>query len=803
MSFIEKLRRIPAVWWIALFAVVLVLPRLGSFGFWDPWELKIAEHARDMAASSLTDVTVGKRYAAEPPLDLSLSAIGMRIFSVGEFGGRLGNGLFAILAILAVYWAGLGLFRRRAAVLSALALGSLPLFVLEARQLTSDMPLVASLALALGGLGRYAWPPDGKRRLRDLIVAAAGLLLGLYSGGALLGVALPCLALGGSLLVGFGLRPRSAEGADAAELCAPGAGPDVPADTSFGRGLFLKGARGRAALTIAVALGIAVFVLTLATGNTAGKFSLLLGGVPKAGTPSTTFDFFVRQLGFGLFPFSAFAVFALGRPLVRLGGGSEPDGDRLAFVQLYLLVFAAFGFALSSYFVIMTGEARFVALAPIALAIGTLLDEALEGQRAEPVLGLLVATGTMVVARDFVLAPEELVSVHTLAKVRWPPTIKMGWVLIAAGAIFAGGIYAGLATRGRALGRVALRDIGKAGAWRRRIEKGVVESGRYGIQIAVASAVVFAFMLGHYLVPTLSKHLSFKPVLESYTKFARHGEKMGRYKVEAQGAGFYSRREMTDLPTPDRVAAFLRTGERVFALVSATELAALDATLKSASVSYFVVDGSSSRFLLISNRLEAGEKDENPLKKDVWMAPQLPRVVAGESGASGGGEASQRTEWPDQPAPWKWRISARTMFEDAIELVGADFPASIRRPGSIPLTLYFRVHKKPKPGFRVFVHFDAPGEPRLLGDHALLNGTFPTDYWLPGEYIRDTYDVEVPLMTTPAGKYTLLVGFWPGGEGKRLKITAGHNDGGDRTQVGFIEIKLPCTPKSAANTRPR
>ena len=27
------------------------------------------------------------------------------------------------------------------------------------------------------------------------------------------------------------------------------------------------------------------------------------------------------------------------------------------------------------------------------------------------------------------------------------------------------------------------------------------------------------------------------------------------------------------------------------------------------------------------------------------------------------------------------------------------------------------------------------------------------------------------------------------GEGKRLKITAGHTDGADRTQVGFIEIK--------------
>jgi hypothetical protein len=565
-------------------------------------------------------------------------------------------------------------------------------------------------------------------------------------------------------------------------------GRDVPASASFGQGLLLKGSRGKVALATVALLGIAVFVFTLTTGNVANKFSFLLGGMPKAGTPTTSFEFFVKQLGFGLFPWSALAIFALGRPLVRLGGGSEPDGDRLAFSQLYLLVFAAFGFALSSYFVIMTGEARFVALAPIALAIGTLLDEALEGRRAEPVLGLLVATGTMVVARDFVLGPEELVSVHTLAKVRWPPTIKMSPVFMAAGVLFAGGIYAGLATRGRALGRVALRDIGAAaGVWRRRVEKGVVEAGRYGIQIAVASAVLFSLGLGHVLVPVLSKHLSFKPLLESYTKFARHGEKIGRYKVEAQGAGFYSRREMTELATPERVANFLRSGERVFALVSATDLAALDAALKSANVNYFVVDGASSRFLLISNRLEAGEKEENPLKKDVWMAPQLPRLVEGPPGPNG--EVTQKSEWPDQPAPWKWRVSARTMFEDAIELVGADFPATIRRPGTIPLTLYFRVHKKPRAGFRVFVHFDAPGEPRLLGDHALLNGTFPTDYWLPGEYIRDTYDVEVPLMTTPAGKYTLLLGFWPGGEGKRLKITAGHNDGGDRTQVGFIEIK--------------
>ena len=175
MSFVDRLRRITPATWAAVFAVLLVFPWLGSFGFWDPWELGIAERAREMARSGhLTDVTAGGRYGKEPPLDLILAALGMKVFGVGELGARFGNGVFAVLALLAVYWAGAGLFRQRAALLATLALGTMPLFFLQARQLTSDMPLVAGLALALGGLGRFAWPGDGRRRWRDLARGAAG-----------------------------------------------------------------------------------------------------------------------------------------------------------------------------------------------------------------------------------------------------------------------------------------------------------------------------------------------------------------------------------------------------------------------------------------------------------------------------------------------------------------------------------------------------------------------------------------------------------------------------------------------------
>src|SRR6185436_9860066 len=284
------------------------------------------------------------------------------------------------------------------------------------------------------------------------------------------------------------------------------------------------------------------------------------------------------------------------------------------------------GFALTTIFVLMTGEARFSALAPLALAIGAFLDETLEGERAEPVLGLLVATGTIVVARDFFLEPAELVSVHlTGAKVKWPPTLSLGYLFLAVGVVMGAGIYAGLATRGRALGRVAPRDLGVApGKWHRKLEKLVVEAGRWGVHAAVATAVLFAAFLAHGMVPMLSQHLSFKPVLESYTRFARDDEEIGKYRVEGHGTGFYSKRSLIEIPSQDRLIEFLRRPQRSFCLVSADDLAQLDAAFKLARVEYYVVDASSSRFLLLSNKLSSGQEDNNPLRKNVWMAPHPP-----------------------------------------------------------------------------------------------------------------------------------------------------------------------------------
>ena len=60
---LERARRflasVPTWGWALLFSLAICLPRLGGFGFWDPWELKIADQAREMQETGrLFDPTV-------------------------------------------------------------------------------------------------------------------------------------------------------------------------------------------------------------------------------------------------------------------------------------------------------------------------------------------------------------------------------------------------------------------------------------------------------------------------------------------------------------------------------------------------------------------------------------------------------------------------------------------------------------------------------------------------------------------------------------------------------------------------
>jgi hypothetical protein len=324
---------------------------------------------------------------------------------------------------------------------------------------------------------------------------------------------------------------------------------------------------------------------------------------------------------------------------------------------------------------------------------------------------------------------------------------------MAAAVLFALGAFAGLALP-------APPDAGIA-RWRGRL-------ARAAWPVALAAPLLFAAYLGHGLVPALSPHLSQKALLDAYHRLGDGRTPLGLYRIERESGVAFDRAATVDVAGVRELAAHLRRPGDAFAIVPRSELAAIDDAFAAEGLGYAVADASSSRYLLLAARLPAAAPDRNPLRASVWR-PSKP---------------GERPPWPPP------RVPVSAVFGEAIELLGADFPAGVRRPSSVALALTFRVVQRPPSGYKIFVHLESPGEPMVLGDHDPLGGAFPTAHWRPGDVVRDEHRFDVPLVTNGSGRYALSMGFWPGGDtDRRLAITAGAGDGHNRVPLGTIEVK--------------
>lgn len=167
---------------VFVFASLLYLPLLGTYGLWDPWETHYGEVAREILAR---DDWISLWWAQEnwfwskPILIFWLEALSMHVLGVEflpdahplhpEWALRLPIALLAIAAVVATYAALSRIFTKRAATLAALALTCSPLYFLLAHQAITDMPLVASMTIAVAllalALRRGALEPLPELRL--------------------------------------------------------------------------------------------------------------------------------------------------------------------------------------------------------------------------------------------------------------------------------------------------------------------------------------------------------------------------------------------------------------------------------------------------------------------------------------------------------------------------------------------------------------------------------------------------------------------------------------------------------------
>lgn len=560
---------------LAALGLVLFLPGLGSFGFWDPYEVRVADAARNMVqgGQSLAQAT---HQLGHPPATVALVAAGFKTVGIGELGGRLPIALVALFAVLACFYAGSGLIRRRGALLGSFVLATTPAFLLGARQLTTNAPLLLGTALAVGGLARLAWPIEGAPpplRLVDAALALLGLFIGQESAGVLVGVVAPLAT------VAVALAASSPEGA---------------------RGLW------------AFALGASAIVLVGAAWWVWGHpspYSPLLGGLPHAFLSSAVFTNTLKQLGFGLFPWVALLPMAGIHAVAPTTGDQEPAG-RDWYGRVVLVAWFVALYCTSTLQAAGVQELHIPAGPAVMLLVGLYLDDVLDSPETQPFAALTALLGAIVIGRDFYVFPEYYVGAAMLETVRWPgPLTQVPYVMVGYAAFFGGVI-------GLAIGWPVWRK-GDSEPQRRK-SRLILVGG------AVAASLAMALVTAHWVVPQCSKHLSSK---ELYGKSKQLDPKapIGQYRFNASGSSYYSGgRTPQNLASLDELFKFLGKPERVFVMAGAEELPSIDQYAKQKNLYYYVVDDASTRYMLLSNRIGPGEKDLNPLRRFVSQRQPSP-----------------------------------------------------------------------------------------------------------------------------------------------------------------------------------
>jgi 4-amino-4-deoxy-L-arabinose transferase-like glycosyltransferase len=161
---------------VVALAIAVSLPMLGAFSLVDPWETHYAEVAREMIERR--DV-VSPWWAHEgvfmskPVLTFWLEALAMKLLGVGtgpdevlaggarpEWAVRLPAFVLAVVGAYVLYNGVSRTCGRRAGLLGAVALLTMPGYALLSHQALTDMPLVACTAAALGLVMRALATPD-------------------------------------------------------------------------------------------------------------------------------------------------------------------------------------------------------------------------------------------------------------------------------------------------------------------------------------------------------------------------------------------------------------------------------------------------------------------------------------------------------------------------------------------------------------------------------------------------------------------------------------------------------------------
>lgn len=347
----------------------------GFAGSQGPDYVRLTLDAVDDAASTAQFKSSGRTQFL-PPLEPWMTSVWYRLFGYNEFSSRLTGALFGLMTLLLLFFPARRLFGDKVTTVTILILGTSWLFTGTARFAGAGMPEIFAVTLGAVSFGRvnldHAEAPRCKK----------------FAWWVVLGLAVVVCWLAGGMTTVVTLAAI----AGAWFLMNPGKGSIL----STGLVLGLTGL-----------LALATFLPDSACMRqfrfTAATFS---GGVTLE---ARSFDFIIKGLGFGFFPWSAFIPVSI---WAALSGQEDRRSSRLL-----LLMWAVVPLLTAMIFVRPFNQTTYLGLPAMALLTALfavdLKDDGVDSRLRTRLFGFFVAGLFLVMMKDMLKSPAPLVSFLT------------------------------------------------------------------------------------------------------------------------------------------------------------------------------------------------------------------------------------------------------------------------------------------------------------------------------------------------------------------------------------------------------
>jgi hypothetical protein len=764
-----------------LFAVAVLLPGLDGPGLWEPQERQLSDRVAPPLAGPAGTATkppdkAGPARPADPakppdsclhapPPDAAARTLTSRAIKWGrdalgdtDGGRRTPLALLGVLTVLAAAGTAMRLAGARAAVVTAIVLVAMPLLALQSRMLTSEIGTACGASLIVYGLVAFGQLRRGAGfavTCCDAAVAAvalaAGLVIGFYGGGALLGLVVPIGAMAAAGMLGLMASQRQGEPiarwipAMIATLVTAGL-VALLASQLFDLKTPYPGMTPPPAREM---LGKAIIPT--------GCYSWALGGIWRPDDDlRMIYDSMFEQIAYGSFPWGLLAPVAM----TALLASADPRRKLLGAVTL---AWAGSAWVCAEVFQRKVGFTVYAGFPALAIAVAAWLDGMLAARaRGEPeamptgrkLLALFAVLGILDLGKDMQSFAERLTSLLVGSDaVPYPMQSRFllvptkAWVLII-GLVIALGFATAL---------IAWRD---GDSPRERWGKRLATRGAIA---AIGATIALAAFWASIWQPTLALHLSSKAMFETYRELAAPRDELivmgdlGQAPLAyTAGAGSPGQAPQVVSDRTQIIAALGRPN-RVFAIAPQTELCTLHREV--GGKPYFVVDDRNQRSILLSNRVD-GTTDKNPLRTAIVH---------------------------EEPKDIRTRPKGKVVWDGRIQLLGWDLPRTVRRGTRFEVTLYYKILSSVGGTWKSLVHFDGPAGRAGNADHDPIGGRCPTSTWQPGDYIIDRFSASAGG-AFPAGVHDVWVGFFTGAAPNWRNMTVSEAPGDMRDNADRVKI---------------